>query len=209
MIYVKAGLYAEGPSDYRFLLPVITRLLHEVAPRALPSLPEIADTEGIDAPRTAAPNNRAERIAAAVHDYWGTCTIFVVHGDANGDHVRALAERVQPWIDLALQQHPDAAIVPCVPVRAVEAWMLGDPEVFKKLLGGSREPNLPPTPETLADPKAIVNAILTDLGANLRALRDFQAFFGANVDFRPLRRQPSFRDFEQALGEAVARLAPR
>ena len=203
MIYLKAGLYAEGPNDYRFLSPVITRLLQEIAVTVLPSLPEIADTEGIDAPGSGS-LNRAERIAAAVHDYWDTCTIFVIHGDANGDPVRALAERVQPGIDRTLEQHPEAAIVPCIPVRAVESWMLCDGEVFKKLLGGSQEPDLPAKPETLSDPKTVVNTILGDLGANLRSLRSYQAFFGANVDLRQLRRLSSFCIFEQALSEAVS-----
>ena len=207
MIYVRAGLYAEGPSDYRFLVPVITRLLQEVAPRVLSSLPEIADTVAIDAPPPA-PSSRAERVAAAVHDHWDDCTIFVIHADANGDEACALSDRVQPGIECARRQHPDAAIIPCIPVRAVEAWMLTDSNVFKQLLGESKEPSLPPKPETLSDPKAVVNEILTKLGANLRTLRDFQAFFGANVDFLQLRRLASFRDFEQKLGVAVRSLAP-
>jgi hypothetical protein len=205
MIYVRAGLYAEGPSDYRFLVPVVTRLLQELAPRVLPSLPEIADTVPIDAPPPA-PSNRAERIASAVHDHWNDCTIFVIHGDANGDEARALVERVQPGIESALRQHPDAAIVPCVPVRAVEAWMLSDSKVFNQLLGGSQDPSLPPKPEMLPDPKAEVNTILKKLGANLRTFRDFQAFFGANVDLVSLRDLPSFRAFEQALESALGRL---
>ncbi len=114
MIYVRAGLYAEGPSDYRFLVPVITRLLQEVAPSVLPSLPEIADTVAIDAPPPA-PSNRVERIAAAVHDHWDDCTIFVIHADANGDEARALSDRVQPGMECARRQHPDAAIIPCIP----------------------------------------------------------------------------------------------
>ncbi len=35
--------------------------------------------------------------------------------------------------------------------------MLADSNVFKQLLGESKEPSLPPKPETLSDPKAVVN----------------------------------------------------
>jgi hypothetical protein len=203
MIYIKAGLYAEGPSDYRFLMPVITRLLQEIAPAALLSLPEIADTIGIDAPAPA-PQHRADRIAAAVHDYWGDCTLFVVHGDANGDHVRALNERVLPGIAQVLSQHADAAIVPCMPVRAVEAWMLCDPGVFRQLLG--QVPTLPDNPESIAEPKPVLAKIFDELGADSRALRDYQAFFGANVDFAALRALASFRAFEQGLQGALRTL---
>jgi len=203
MIYIRAGLYAEGASDYRFLLPVITRTLQEIAPAALPSLPEIADTIGIDAPAPA-PQSRADRIAAAVHEYWGDCTLFVVHGDANGDHVRALEERVQPGIERVLSQHADAAIVPCMPVRAVESWMLCDPGVFGNLFG--KTPTLPENPESIAEPKPLLAKILGELSADSRRLRDYQTFFGANVDLAVLRTLASFRAFEQRLQGALQTL---
>ena len=85
--------------------------------------------------------------------------------------------------------------------------MLTDSNVFK-LLGELKEPSLPAEPEALSDPKAVVNEILTELGADLRKLRDFQAFFGANVDFAQLRRLSSFRTVEQELRAAVRSLAP-
>jgi len=31
VIYLRAGLYAEGPSDYQFLRPLLDRLLNELA----------------------------------------------------------------------------------------------------------------------------------------------------------------------------------
>ena len=50
MIYLCAGLYAEGPSDYHFLSPLISRLLDTVGSRLFPSECEVAETVGIDAP---------------------------------------------------------------------------------------------------------------------------------------------------------------
>ncbi len=37
VIYLRAGLYAEGPTDYQFLRPLLDRLLNELAARALPA----------------------------------------------------------------------------------------------------------------------------------------------------------------------------
>lgn len=203
MIYVRTGLYAEGPSDYRFLMPLIDRLLQELAPTALPSLPEIADTIAIDAPAPT-PQHRAERIESAVLDHWGDCTVFVIHGDGNGDHVRALNERVLPGITRVLSRHADAAIVPCIPVREVEAWMLCDPDVFRQLLGQS--PTLPENPELLAEPKKVLARIFDELGADPGVLRSYQRFFGANVSLGALRVLASFRAFEQGLQGALRML---
>lgn len=43
MIYLRAGLYAEGPTDYDFLLPLINRLLREIAAQTFPGANEVVD----------------------------------------------------------------------------------------------------------------------------------------------------------------------
>ena len=78
MIYIRAGLYAEGPSDYDFLLPLLDRLLDSLAASLFPGAYEVGGTAGIDAPRGTA-GGRAEKVAAAVNDWWGACTLFVIH----------------------------------------------------------------------------------------------------------------------------------
>lgn len=49
MIYLRAGLYAEGPTDYHFLRPLLDRLLNDLAAPLFAGNYEIADTLGIDA----------------------------------------------------------------------------------------------------------------------------------------------------------------
>lgn len=72
MIYIRAGVYAEGPSDYDFLLPLLDRLLDAIAAPLFPGDYQVAATLGIDAPRVTE-GGRAERIAVAIHDAWETC----------------------------------------------------------------------------------------------------------------------------------------
>lgn len=88
MIYLCAGVFAEGRSDYGFLLPLVNRLLYELS-TAVPHATEVADSVGIDASRPI-PRARAERIAKAIQEHEGQCTLFVIHADADGDHEAAL-----------------------------------------------------------------------------------------------------------------------
>jgi hypothetical protein len=50
-IYLRAALFAEGPSDYEFLVPLINRLLDSLGSRLYPGAVAVEETLGIDAPR--------------------------------------------------------------------------------------------------------------------------------------------------------------
>jgi hypothetical protein len=139
VIYLCAGVFAEGRRDYAFLLPLVTRVLYEVS-AVIPQLTEVADSVGIDA-SPPVPRTRADRIAQAIHAYEGECTLFVIHADADGDRRAALLERVEPGRQAAGVASP---IVACIPVRETEAWMLADHVAFTTLIPGA-EPELPAT----------------------------------------------------------------
>lgn len=204
MIYLRAGLYAEGPTDYRFLEPLVERLLFELGATRLPGNADIAGTVGIDAPRGTRSRRREDRIAAAIDAHWDECTIFVVHSDGAGDPDVARACSIAPGIAKTREAHPDAAVSACVPVREVEAWMLCDAQAFVDLVG--RAPELPLDPESVFDPKATLRGIFTDLGAK-EVLGDSYRYFGQNVRFDSLRRLKAFRAFEAELDLSVQALA--
>jgi hypothetical protein len=106
MIYLRAALYAEGPTDYAFLRPLLDRLMDELAASLYAGRYELRECLGIDAP----PGDyadRAARIAAAVHAHREECTILVVHSDGNGDPEGVRREQVAPGIDAA-QWHATA-----------------------------------------------------------------------------------------------------
>ena len=122
MIYIRAGLFAEGPTDYEILLPLLDRLLDQLAAQLFPGAYEVAPATGIDAPR-GTEGGRAEKIAAAIHETWDECTLFVIHADGAGNPAEARRNCVEPGIAAALAARPERPVVAaaCIPVREIEA----------------------------------------------------------------------------------------
>lgn len=206
-LYICAGVYAEGPSDYAFLCPLLDRLLDALGASLFPGAYEVAATVGIDAP-SGTPGGRAEHIAAAIDVSWGACTLFVIHADADGDAEEAKQKRIEPGIAAArvLRPDPPPAVAACIPVREIEAWMLADPTAFKTLLGESATLECPADPERENDPKGTLRRILVEGGMKRRAER-LHAFFGERVRLDALRSLPAFRAFEVELVAALRTLA--
>jgi hypothetical protein len=117
--YLCAGLYPEGRSDEWLLLPLLDRLIPELAALVLQDVPWIASPVAIDAPEHT--GRRDERIAAAIREHWDQCTLFVVHADGAGDPDRAVREQIEPGLARARAEHADLAAAACVPVREIEA----------------------------------------------------------------------------------------
>lgn len=210
MIYLRAGLYAEGASDYQFLRPLLDRLIDELAASSYSGQYELGECLGIDAPGSNHAS-RAERIAAAVHAHRDECNLVVVHSDGAGDPERARREQVVPGIDAARVRCADrpVAAAACIPVREIEAWMLVDPDLFL-LVGSSAPSTCPAEPEREIDPKATLDRLLVDSGARRRRQRPRErhyALFGENVRLACLRRLPAFVEFETELARAIAEVA--
>jgi len=205
--YLCAGLYAEGRTDYWLLLPLLDRLLPELAAELLPEVPIISPSVGIDAPRPP-PRRREDRIAAAVREWhWNPCNLIVVHADGAGDPERAVRESVEPGILLARSERPGLAAAACVPVREIEAWLLADALPYRKLLSRAGPLSLPGDPEGVLDPKRAFREVLTQSGAAALDGAELYAFFGANLDPLALRRLPAFCRFEEQLSLAIVRAA--
>jgi hypothetical protein len=204
MIYLCAGLYAEGSSDYHFLSPLISRLLDTVGSRLFPSECEVADTVGIDAPWVK--GSRADRFVAAAGHAGEGCTLFIVHTDGAGAPRRARENNVVPSREALQAAGDERPVVACVPVHEVEAWLLTDPEAFRTALGGSAAPALPPEPEREPDPKATLKRVLVESGVRRPPERLF-ALFGGRVRFETLRTLPAFAAFETEVEAAVRAVA--
>lgn len=202
-LYVCTGLYAEGRTDYRFLLPLLDRLLDDLLARHFTARYILASTHPIDAPPPE-PKPRDLRISAAIDDNWDRCTLFVVHSDGGGDPVVQRRDCIEPGISAARSIHADCSIAPCVPVRETEAWMLVDPEVFAQRLGTGPH-DLPSEPERVTDPKLALKTIFTAAKSSFSGL-DY-AFFGEQVQLAALRRLTAFQEFESNLVEALHHLA--
>lgn len=205
MIYIRAGLYAEGRTDYEFLLPVINRLLDELAARLFSGAYELAETLGIDA--STRHEGRAERIQAAVAERADYCDIFIVHADGGGDPERARQTQIDPAINLSYPLSSGRPIywVSCVPVREIEAWLLVDPRPFDLILGKNSQITLPMQPEAELDPKNYLRKILKDGDIRI-PVNDVYRSFGENIRFEKLRALPAFHLFEANLAQSLESL---
>ncbi len=206
MIYVQVGLYAEGPSDYDFLLPLLDRLVDDLLASHYPGE---ATTQPSPLPLDAATatKSREHRIAEVLVQYQETIQILVVHADADGDPARARRERVDPGShrgQALLTQRVE--VVGCIPVQAIEAWMLADPQTFRSLLGHAVE--LPRNPEALGRTK-LKPTLQSLLQVQSRRRLKAAQFFGEKVSLDELRRLSAFQAFEAELLEALHAIARR
>jgi hypothetical protein len=136
MIALVLALYAEGRTDERFLPVVIRRTVEHILAQHgridVDVLEPIIVNHNIDRKFS----TRAERILEAAHRAHGFHAL-IVHADA--DHPtpeRALKERFMPGHDL-VQKAKDRVcnrLLPIIPVRMTEAWMLVDSEALRKVI---------------------------------------------------------------------------
>ena len=206
MIYIRAGLYAEGRTDYEFLLPLVNKLLNELAAKLFLGDYELAETLGIDAPHGMS-GGRAEKIQRAVVDYIDYCDLFILHADGAGDPDDARRTQISPGADLAhaVVLHSHFYLVACVPIREIEAWLLVDSKPFERILGRATPIVLPGQPEAEIDPKSCLRKILKDGDARIPLNEAYRAF-GENVRLEKLRSLSAFRTFEDELEQALKAL---
>lgn len=193
------SLLADGSSD-RALLPILSWLLRELAPSATWAEPDFAI------------RNAREPVVAEVARTTSLYRpdILFVHRDA---------EAVAP--DKRRTEIPKAAeVVPVVPVRMTEAWLLFDEEAIRRAVGRPNRRHdlgLPAISrvEHVADPKLrLREALLTASEARGRQRSRLQTNLSACThrvadlitDFSPLRRLSAFQRVESDCREALEQL---
>ncbi|XXT17559.1 DUF4276 family protein [Sorangium sp. So ce429] len=208
MIWLCAGVYAEGPTDDRFLCNLLNRILPPLAVEICNGGFDMGEARRISEPRRMRGASREIRISAAIEESWSECNLFVVHSDGEGAPDEVRQERIEPGLAPARRARPDLAAAACLPVRETEAWMLADPEAFCRIFDTARQPTLPRDPEAASDPKKVLETALCGLGARMgRGVEDYYAVLGAEVRLDALRRLPAFQQFEEELRKAIAAIA--
>ncbi|TYB63265.1 DUF4276 family protein [Nonomuraea sp. PA05] len=179
-----AGLVTEGDTDELFLGPVIGRQL-----RALTDLaPRPVDVQAVQYGSCRMTKDDA-RIRRAVEDLASDCHLIFLHSD---HREREKAAR-----------HADDAVVPLVPVKETEAWLLADAEVWASVPGADLR-HLPARPrdvERVADPKAVLRAVLA--GVSHRKVSEHFAFAGDRVGLPVLAQLPAYATWVEATAKAL------
>ena len=160
------GLYVEGPTDDRFLPVIIQRAAEQILLQY--DRAEVAVLEPIVIKKHPDISERDKSILRAAHDAYGFHTL-IVHADADGPtRDEAFRYRFEPGNRLvqACTENVCKHILPIIPVRMIEAWMLADIDQFGKALGTkisqqelalhSRAKHV----ESYHDPKAVIDRII-------------------------------------------------
>lgn len=158
------------------------------------------------------PSTLADRIVASVRLY--PCDLLFVHRDADREPRAARVAEIQHAVASAPGEEALSTVVPVVPVRMTEAWLLCDELALRQAAGNpnGRQPlDLPRVRdlENLPDPKAILHKLLgaaSERSARRRRTLRLSAVRVASLtdDFALLRELSAFRDLEQDVRDAVS-----
>jgi hypothetical protein len=187
------ALLADGPSD-RVLLRIISWCIRELDPCVTLAPPHFRYRGGEDI------GSAVQELVRTYHPH-----LVFVHRDA--ERVTH-ATRKQ---EIPLRDY----VVPVVPVRMTEAWLLTDEKAIRKASGNpnGRVPlSLPSISrlESIPDPKTMLRELLV-LASELNGRRQKRLRQDPSAvlrvadyipDFRQLRQLPAFADFESALRTA-------
>lgn len=218
MTTLVTALYAEGPTDQRFLPLIIQRTVVQILTQRGYTTVDVLE------PMPVSPSNRGKRdlaileVARQVHGYH----LLFVHADADApSSVSALQHRIMPGVALVHSAHQCGEavcidLVPVVPVQMTEAWMLVDSKALLDIMGSSLLPpqlGIPTKPhhvEQIADPKQHLTSIFAEALANRtrrvrrrRTIAELYEPLARAIDLAALEQTPSYRQFVENLTKAL------
>lgn len=217
MRYLGLALFAEGPTDYRFLSPLLQRLCEHACLGANQPV-EVSGMLPLDDPKNMKGAPREDRIAKAALDASSSWNVLFVHADGAADraaaHERLIAPGLARLAEHGLPRHEGVAVLP---IRETEAWMLADGDALRTVFGTTLDdaalglPLRPALVEQVTDPKAALDQAYAATGPTGRRARNGAAALfdalGERVLLDRLRDVPSFRTLEQELLSALKRLS--
>lgn len=214
MHYLGLALYAEGPTDYSFLRPLLQRLCEDICTQESTQPVEVSEVNSLNHPATTNEAPREQRILAAAKDASGSWNVLFVHADGAGDSVRARAQQVQPAIDLLQQELArEGAGVAVIPIRETEAWAICDGDALRQVFGTTLTdeqmelPRLPSAAESDLDPKVTLRKAFLNTSPSGRhkkqGVSPMLNALGEQVSLQRLRRLTAFATLEDELKQAL------
>jgi hypothetical protein len=194
----------EGPTDERFLTPVIRRLMHRQlegeTSATVQILPIIPADRAVGTLRTVLSQRRQE------------FDLLILHTDGRGDPDRARRERVAPVRDALALLPVVPPVAAAIPVHETEAWALADGDALREAFGttaSDQDLGLAAVGEIerLAEPKEHLQQILVQVRGRRRPVSPVPLERIAElVALDRLHRLAAFRAFETDLAEALRAL---
>lgn len=199
------GLVCEGPTDTRFLSPIIKRTFENILLEYTTNI-EILDIQNIKV-------NQKEFVEYS-YDATKTGTdnfgilILCIHSDADSNtDENTFNNKINPAIKNISTKEEDICkvIVPVVPIRMIEAWMLADKECFKEEIGTTKtfsQLGITQSPEKITNPKNAINTAIQIAYANKSSRRTKPAIselylpIGQKCNLALLERLSSFVKFK-------------
>lgn len=208
MSYLGLALVAEGPTDYRFLSPVLYRLTEDLCLSFGVTTIEVGPVTALELDQRVG-LSRAAQIVEAARASSGSYHVLFLHTDGGGNHEAALRDRFEPW-SRALEEleRRDERAVAVVPVREMEAWALCDGDALREAFGSNLNDERLGLPRRAADiegtrdPKQVLQRAYERVFRPRRPRRSVAATLEAiaeRVRLEQLRLLPAFARLEEDL----------
>jgi hypothetical protein len=205
------GFLGEGSRDYGFILPVAERQIQGLLPAY--------DVQPIPYNQSHVPSNLPldERILAYARLGEGL-HFLLYHLDADhSDTTSAYENRFSPGLQRveAAQQGVNRQIIPVIPIRNSEAWMLADYDAFKIVTATKVHaiklgfPDVPHQVESLSNPKQAFENALRDArpGSRRKLLADEVCpALASEIDLSILAGIPAYQAFLERLQNTLSEL---
>lgn len=223
MFEVTIALYAEGSTDNRFLPVIIQRTCIAILIRYERFNTDVLLPQGIYVDKTRVDSKLDHCILDAARQAYGY-HLLIVHADGDsGDYQQARNERFEPGYVL-VQQNQDTVckiLIPIIPIRMIEAWLLADQEALKEVLHISSAihelhnfgiPEKTKEVERYRDPKNILLQIIRKIYPRLPERRHKQILANLYEELAPiisierLLQVPSYQQFIKDLEAAFQML---
>ena len=216
MHYLGLALYAEGPTDDRFLGPILQRLCGDICARESQRPVQFNDEVLLlmhaDKSRK---KPRDERVLDAARQAHGAWSILFIHADADGDVYKARRERAQPALDRLRKEFDTGCTgVAVIPMQTSESWAICDGNALRQVFGTSLDdkalglPTSSTAIERLADPKHCLRAVFDASRGSARrrsssTVNERLSALGQQVALDRLRRLSAFQTLEAELKQAL------
>lgn len=210
------GLIAEGTTDIKFLRNVIHRTISDLSWECDGEF-DIYDIQIISANG----DTFVSKMMDALRKSFARTHALCIHTDADARSIENVMQwKFNPLIEAVQESEDDKLckiIVPTIPVRMMEAWMLADTQLLKHFINAENCSDnmlgIDKNPESYSDPKGVINDAIriafssqTKRRRNQITIDDLYETIGNSIRLDSLRRLDSFRTFEDNVRQAFRQL---